>query len=151
MGDAAPRPRRQGNWSSDVISWRMRWANLNAAILTATTGRHHYLSTSCLDNDHAHCRSATRLDGGAKVPGTCKTCAAVCCCPRCRHQPSNRGCVGGSSGIGNGVTRSAAQAGQHAPWPVSSRLERATSEGWSRVPVRLWRGPRWRGTYRQYA
>jgi hypothetical protein len=68
-----------------MIELRLRWANLWAAVLTAVTGRHAYLSTSCLHGRHERCRSATRADGGTKEPGTCKHCKAVCRCPTCEH------------------------------------------------------------------
>lgn len=43
-------------------------------------GRHRYLSTGCLHDDHDHCRSTVNATGGGKVPGTCKFCSAVCVC-----------------------------------------------------------------------
>jgi hypothetical protein len=68
-----------------TIELRLRWTNLWAAVLTAATGRHAYVSTSCLHGRHKHCRSAINIDGGTKDPGTCKHCKAVCRCPTCEH------------------------------------------------------------------
>lgn len=46
-------------------------------------GEHLYLSTACLHGAHEHCRST--VDGGVKVPATCKFCDAVCMCTECDH------------------------------------------------------------------
>lgn len=46
-------------------------------------GRHVYLSTGCLHDDHDYCQSMTGLNG-AKRPGECKHCAARCIC-RCHR------------------------------------------------------------------
>jgi len=43
-------------------------------------GEHIYLSTSCLHDEHRHCRSAVNVEGGPKEPGTCKFCPARCIC-----------------------------------------------------------------------
>lgn len=51
----------------------------------ADASEHVYLSTACLHGQHEHCRSAVAADGGAKKPGTCKFCGAVCVCPVCDH------------------------------------------------------------------
>lgn len=69
-----------------MISARLRLVNLQAAILTAITGTHRYLSTACLHGDRDHCRSAVALSGAAKEPGTCKwSTTEVCVCPVCNH------------------------------------------------------------------
>lgn len=68
-----------------MISARLRLVNLQAAILTLATGRHFYISTSCLEGAHDHCRSSVAADGNTKTPGTCKLCSAVCSCPICEH------------------------------------------------------------------
>jgi hypothetical protein len=67
------------------LGWRSRWANLRAALVTLVTGRHVYLSTSCLHGEHAHCRSTLSAHGGIKLPGRCKFGPEVCRCPTCRH------------------------------------------------------------------
>lgn len=46
---------------------------------------HEYMSTSCLHGEHEHCRSSVSATGGAKTPGTCKHCTAVCRCLVCDH------------------------------------------------------------------
>jgi hypothetical protein len=58
------------------------------AAMTGPSGEHLYLSTSCLHGDHEHCRSFVNVEGGAKTPGTCKFCAAVCICEQCDHGAS---------------------------------------------------------------
>jgi hypothetical protein len=40
---------------------------------------HKYLSTGCFHENHAYCQSNTGANG-AKVPATCKFCAAPCIC-----------------------------------------------------------------------
>lgn len=59
------------------ICWGNRLRNLDAAIATLVTGRHHYLSTSCLHGDHGHCSGETGT-AGAKTPRRCKFCPAPC-------------------------------------------------------------------------
>ncbi len=43
------------------------------------TGDHVYFSTSCLHDNHDYCKAKTGAVG-AKVPATCKFCAAPCIC-----------------------------------------------------------------------
>jgi hypothetical protein len=47
-------------------------------------GHRWYYSTSCLHDQHAHCRCATAIDGKPKKRGECKWCPAVCIC-RCHR------------------------------------------------------------------
>lgn len=56
---------------------------LGAAVITALTGRHAYLSTGCLHGRHDYCQ-AKQGRVGPKVPATCKFCKAPCRC-RCHR------------------------------------------------------------------
>ena len=48
-------------------------------------GRHIYLSTGCLHDDHDYCQAMTGL-AGKKRPGECKHCQAKCVCD-CHARP----------------------------------------------------------------
>lgn len=50
-------------------------------MLLKVLGHTWYYSTSCLHDQHEHCRSAVSIDGEGKNPGTCKWCPAKCICP----------------------------------------------------------------------
>jgi hypothetical protein len=60
-----------------TIPWRSRWVNLRAAFMTLATGRHHYVSTACLDGVEGYCGAMTGMQG-VKRPSTCKFCDAAC-------------------------------------------------------------------------
>jgi hypothetical protein len=60
-------------------------AQIRAVLLTAD-GTHLYLSTSCLHDDHNHCRCDHAITGNPKTAATCKFCPAACVCS-C-HQPA---------------------------------------------------------------
>lgn len=69
---AYPRP-----VATTTISWRNRWIYLRAAFMTLATGRHHYVSTACLDGVEGYCAAMTGMQG-VKRPRTCKFCDARC-------------------------------------------------------------------------
>lgn len=61
------------------IPWRLRGLNLWAAVRTAVTGRHTYLSTGCLAGRHDYCQQMLGLSG-EKTPGRSKFSGAPCIC-----------------------------------------------------------------------
>jgi hypothetical protein len=66
------------------ISWRARALMVYAAVRTAVTGQHVYLSTGCLLGEHEYCKAATGRVG-SKPPGMAKFSNALCICPTCKH------------------------------------------------------------------
>lgn len=50
-------------------------------------GKHLYLSTGCLHDDHKYCKSHTGLSG-RKKPASCKHCGVACVC-FCHQQAHN--------------------------------------------------------------
>lgn len=63
-----------------MLSWRVRWLALVAAVRQVFTGRHVYLSTGCMAGEHAYC-AAMRGIQGTKRPGVSKFSGASCICP----------------------------------------------------------------------
>jgi hypothetical protein len=70
-----------GGWDTFVVGLAGDQLGIEADV---PDGTHIYMSTSCLHGDHEHCKAMTGVNG-AKRPGRCKFCDAVCRCPVCRH------------------------------------------------------------------
>ena len=65
---------------------RIRLAAVLQRLAQRVAGRHLYLSTGCLHDDHGYCQGMTGL-AGAKRPGECKHCSAPCICD-CHRAPA---------------------------------------------------------------
>jgi hypothetical protein len=52
---------------------------LRGASFEGTGHEHDYLSTACLHGQHTYCQSDSGA-AGAKIPGKCKFCPALCSC-----------------------------------------------------------------------
>jgi hypothetical protein len=62
-----------------AIPWRTRILAVVAALRMLVTGRHVYLSTGCIDEQHKYCSSPVGGQG-AKRPGRSKFSDAPCIC-----------------------------------------------------------------------
>lgn len=69
-----------------MIPWRLRVLALRAAVRQALTGRHVYLSTGCLAENHDYCASMVGQQG-QKRPGRAKFSGAPCICPCHQTRP----------------------------------------------------------------
>lgn len=75
--------------SADPVVNRTEVAEVAELVEAAEREGHVYLSTGCLHGEHTYCQARTGAVG-AKVPATCKFCAAPCVCP-CHREGTVKG------------------------------------------------------------